>query len=512
METLDLNRNILTEQRISVSERNEPILRPKQFLNLELEFKESETMKTKNMKKSTTNEMNTKKESFYEILKEYLKTPVAEATVNIFLTPHIILKIFLTTFVLCSSGLASYLVIDSILSYFNYDVSSTSRTIYETPTLFPKVTFCNVNRFATKFAYDLINSGLESANLITIDEKKNFSHDLNDILINCSFNRNPCNSSDFIWSFDQYYGNCFIFNSGVDSNGKKVGLKESAIAYPLYGLNLELYVNIHEEFLVNQNGSINGLGGLIRLGNSSYSTYYLDDGIFLSPGYNTYISMDREFKSSLAKPYSDCEIDSNSPLFIPGYDIYNLIAESEYAYSQQLCIMQCNQKYLINKYNCTSFHFLSLYNVSFCSFPVMDLIDQSDNFDNRKCFPQCPLECNQNLFKTAISAYQLKVNKEVSRIQKNSNLASDFINRSIDVSTVEQSLVKVVIYYGSLSFTETTELPRVDLVTLLGSIGGNLGLFLGISVFSLCEIFEAIIEIYFKLKDKDKKIKTNSSN
>ena len=84
----------------------------------------------------------------------------------------------------------------------------------------------------------------------------------------------------------------------------------------------------------------------------------------------------------------------------------------------------------------------------------------------------------------------------MSRI-KNSNLANDFINKTINVTTVEKSLVKVNLFYESLSYTETTESPKMDIFSLLGSIGGNLGLFLGVSVFSLCEIIEVLIEIYF---------------
>jgi hypothetical protein len=36
----------------------------------------------------------------------------------------------------------------------------------------------------------------------------------------------------------------------------------------------------------------------------------------------------------------------------------------------------------------------------------------------------------------------------------------------------------------------------MDIVSMLASIGGNLGLFLGVSVFSLCELVEVAIEVY----------------
>ena len=108
----------------------------------------------------------------------------------------------------------------------------------------------------------------------------------------------------------------------------------------------------------------------------------------------------------------------------------------------------------------------------------------------------CPLECNQTLIKTSISSVLLVGDGYLSRI-KNSNLSTDFINRTIDVVTVEKSIVHVNIFYESLSYTETTESSQMNIVSLLASIGGNLSLFLGVSVFSLCEIIELVIRIYF---------------
>jgi hypothetical protein len=41
----------------------------------------------------------------------------------------------------------------------------------------------------------------------------------------------------------------------------------------------------------------------------------------------------------------------------------------------------------------------------------------------------------------------------------------------------------------------------MNIVALLASIGGNLGLFLGLSVFSLCEMIEVTMEIFFFQND-----------
>jgi len=73
----------------------------------------------------------------------------------------------------------------------------------------------------------------------------------------------------------------------------------------------------------------------------------------------------------------------------------------------------------------------------------------------------------------------------------------------VDATTAKNSFVRANIFYNSLSYKETNELPQMDLVSLLGSIGGNLGLFLGVSVFSLAEIVEVLIEIYYVIKKKN---------
>lgn len=63
---------------------------------------------------------------------------------------------------------------------------------------------------------------------------------LDDMLISCSFTY-LCNSSDFIYSFNSYYGNCYSFN-GYYLNGTKKEIKTVTKAGFLDGLFLELYV------------------------------------------------------------------------------------------------------------------------------------------------------------------------------------------------------------------------------------------------------------------------------
>ena len=52
-------------------------------------------------------------------------------------------------------------------------------------------------------------------------------------------------------------------------------------------------------------------------------------------------------------------------------------------------------------------------------------------------------------------------------------------------------------YYDDLIYTEVTESPYIEISGVIGSFGGTLGLFLGLSLLSLFEILGIILNIFF---------------
>ena len=150
---------------------------------------------------------------------------------------------------------------------------------------------------------------------------------------------------------------------------------------------------------------------------------------------------------------------------------------------------------------------MSVCDVGTISFGDMHAVEES-KFYSETCLPLCPLECNQTLYKSSITFSRLYRSQYLAYIQKNANLSSDFINRSIDSSTAEESFVSVNVFYESLSYTLSNETPQMDGVSLFGSIGGNLSLFLGVSLFSLCEIIELIMELIL-IRKNISRIETN---
>lgn len=82
-------------------------------------------------------------------LKENLSSEMFRSILNLFYSPHLVLKIFLLGFLLLANSLASYTTVTLIQSYFEYNVNTLTRTIKENPVEFPKITVCNRNIFTT---------------------------------------------------------------------------------------------------------------------------------------------------------------------------------------------------------------------------------------------------------------------------------------------------------------------------------------------------------------------------
>ena len=89
---------------------------------------------------------------------------------------------------------------------------------------------------------------------------------------------------------------------------------------------------------------------------------------------------------------------------------------------------------------------------------------------------------------------------------KNKVIISKYANftENLTYENVRKSAVGVFIYYSDLKYTLIKENKKMILVDLISSIGGTLGLFIGISFLSFLEIFEILFEVVLLLNQKIK--------
>jgi hypothetical protein len=288
-----------------------------------------------------------------------------------------------------------------------------------------------------------------------------------------------------------------------------------------------MYTNTHKNLSL-LNSFLSGSGLLIRVSNSSYLTSYELDGIQIQSGLYTSVQVERAFKFMLPKPYSDCQIDNDKPKKAFNSFIYDLIAQSDYQYTQALCLTQCIQYFTIKECNCSDSLIFSHFPSPSCvtdeqikcssTFYTKSILDNEDGgvsgFQQRVCFPLCPTECNKTEFKVKLSSVKLMGESYLDLIKQNEKLKSDFDNATqlnnnnnnddndddTSIEWARKSFVRMNIFYETLSYTHSSESIKLDMLTLMAYVGGMLSLFLGLSLFSVLEVVELILHLIYMSK------------
>ena len=484
------------------------------------------------------------KESFHGEVKDMLKhlrNETIKIFIKIFQVKNKWLKLYLIVLMTFLTGLNGYMVANLITSYVSFEVLTKTRLITEASSIFPKVTICNNQIFQTEFALEFlqqINMEIDSkANIFQKNLKENLSfsqisqlsnsiyvqalntinrnftdkqkqalaHSSNDLFQNCLFNFYKCTGDDdFIWYFDRDYGNCYIFNSGFDLSGDEVALKTTSIPGRGGGLSFSFYVGFNQNLTLFNALTGYNTGAIIRIENNSYLTdnSFGELDINIPPGFGASIKIHRSFQFSLSKPYSNCDI-SNEELsqekFTQSNFFYSLFTKSHYQYTRQACLVQCWQQSLIQNCSCSDASYLSLFDKSSVCSTNMEKQCQYEywnEFTWDPCLEACPLECNLTEYRTDLSFLSMSGEPKVYLIRENANLMSDFVTQEITNDDASKSFVSLGIFYDSLSYELVEETPKMNVVDLIASIGGNLSLFLGVSIFSFCEIIEIFLEVY----------------
>ena len=166
------------------------------------------------------------------------------------LTRYPFKKLIWLSFFLISLGLFIYSTIANINNYLEYNVVTSSKIVHQSSIEFPIVSFCNLNMFAknssildeivlvlnqneeksimsTKSNFESLKKlqhlikSYTSGSTMNDDQRKSFGLSIEEMLLSCYFNGEPCSAEDFEWFYTFDYGNCFAFNSGFNSELKK---------------------------------------------------------------------------------------------------------------------------------------------------------------------------------------------------------------------------------------------------------------------------------------------------
>jgi hypothetical protein len=379
----------------------------------------------------------TKKEKIFEKSIEIGLASTSHGIPNIIKSDRKCLKIMWLILFLLSSSVGIYLVIQSFINYFNYDVVTSVKVFKEIPTEFPTITF-----------------------FILRNNRRNIS--LSNLIVECKFNNFNCNfSNDIHVNKDKFGFISYTFKSqliyfGGSFNSLRIGV------------NLANISTLH---------LVDGLRVIIH--NKTFDPNYYngisENGFNVAPGFFYEISVKRIFSYKLGPPYNNCLKDVKS---IDSFDshLYRYIIQStNYSYKQSDCLYYCIGKLFFSQLNMTN-KIDRIENI---------LVEYSQYYETMQkvyldilkkgiyetCF-DCPEECD---------SIQYDISHSLTKLSTQKFQIDNYIFFSV--------------YYENLQYTVIDQIEKMDIFDLISNIGGNLGLFIGISFLSFAELIELFVEI-----------------
>ena len=481
-------------------------------------------------KKSTRPELVTKLKQILEQIKEWSLLSHIDCLPKIYETNNQLVKIIWFTFLVSFCGLTAWLVSKNLTDFYMHETVSQIELIHEKPILFPVVTICDANVFSTKYAQSIVeyvtvknfNKNLSNMSFaeyynslsiisdltqmyanqpnMTNQMKKYIGNPLN--ILSCSFNGQPCHlETDFIWLTGFKYLNCYQFNTGTNASGQKVPIRETINEGPEYGLSLQIGP------LITQNEyPISYVKGLkVFVHNQSFGTR-LPEQINVETGKETNIAIKKTFTQNYPSPYSEC-IDLSSF----SSDFYNYITNSRQNYRQYDCFKLCIQQMIINNCGCYYTRYSMLAQVSPCInlTQLLCIYEQQNDFFGEKldeCEIHCPLECEYNTYDVELTSIEFPTLQFYNVFKKDEvyfkSIQDNFKTDLTTYNMFKDNFLSVNLYYPYTQYVYITQSPKTSGIDLLSQIGGSLGMFLGISIFSFIEVFEIILKILFILTFK----------
>ncbi|RNA31924.1 amiloride-sensitive sodium channel subunit gamma-like [Brachionus plicatilis] len=454
----------------------------------------------------------TKKNELKKVLKAWATSTTAHGFPNIINNEIKLLKFIWLFFLIGSSSYCSYCLFRSFADYFSYKVNIQYTSVRYPSIEFPTVSICNLHRFKidsnlSDFMFYLQHTKLEyvdnylkkllnkTPNITFIDgltldrylnmlvsdyhyrnmssdDKEKYSFKYEDLLINCRFNEKPCSKQDFEYFYSSLYGSCFKFNSKKYMNGSQRKVSTISRSGKNNGLMLELFTGNSSEYSFRRSNGIR-----LFVHNNSVPTIPLNDGIYLSPGFETNVIVDQINSNRLPQPFSNC-IKEESPSVKNVYFYKNTISLNG-KYEQKYCLVLCYQKFLIDQCGCFDSNFPS-FEWSFpCQSEKITCIERKvEEFYNSKseieCFENCPVECNVIDYdlKISFADYPTDFYSQILKAYDEIKCEKKFFSNE----QIKKTTLAVNVFYDDISVTEITELRMKTAEQLIADVGGIMGL------------------------------------
>ena len=499
---------------------------------LKFVYKMSEILKTE-MKKMKEDVVTPR-----TITRKFFERSTVHGFFSIYFARNHLSRLFWVSVFLIAFGRLTFNVITLLKKKYGYETVTQSKTKLFEQMEFPLITICNANPFRQSgldklddsFTTDFqnISSTKEKNDILKIlftrklgklprSELSKLGHSKESFLMTklkaCYFAQRECGSSNFRKYVTPNIGNCFQFKS----NGY-----QQRQAGPDSGLSF--VVNVHQDdYGVLNNSSLVDAGAIVIIGHSGMRVNIFtvrNHGILLQPGTLTRIRIKKRVIKRLRHPYPDnCEKAKTKTQFS------GMHYKMPFPYSIEVCEMSCYARrqmemcgYMaaINEYFSYLVH-VEKSNVKFNNATDLPgllrehrcLKNASEQFNRGKLKCDCRPMCYEEQFSVTYSSSMWPSKKSAQQLlnMMAANYAGDEKFSNWTVGDIYNNLLKVEVYFDDFSVEEIAHRPAYTWNDFFSDLGGQVGLWIGASVYScleICTLFVNLVSYFIQLKAKRK--------
>ncbi|GMT01982.1 hypothetical protein PENTCL1PPCAC_24156, partial [Pristionchus entomophagus] len=311
--------------------------------------------------------------------------------------------------------------------------------------------------------------------------KEALSYSKKEFITKCSFNGRECSiEKDFSIHSDPVYGNCFTFNYDKAEN------MTSERAGPQYGLRFQVFVNVSDYLPTTEAAGV-------RLTVHSPDEQPFPDTLgFSAPtGFVSSFGIRLKHMTRLPAPYGECTPDGKDAHFI--YTSKN--------YSTEACQRSCLQRFLIHRCECGDPRYPPHHSPN-C--PV-------DDPEKRDCLNKaiknamremdktidcnCPQPCRQLVYSVSYSASRWPTLSSMS----GSADCPNGLTPHLCLEYFREQGAMIEVFFEQLNYESLVETEAYGIPNLLSDFGGQLGLWMGVSVITISEVAILILDIVMSI-------------
>ena len=433
----------------------------------------------------------------------YIESTTIHGLSPIYAANNTALRLFWLLMFASAFSLMGWQIASLVQKLRGHDIITNVQARYNDEMPYPAVTICNANGFQkskTAHVNGFITDNLNESELYKLGQSGE------DFLLKgayslCNIAGDTCQfPRDFTTLSTRDLGNCFTWSSSLMQ--KKLG--------PENGLSMVVNIDVGEYSEIGTS-YFSTTGAIVAVHSPDETlTYYgiSNNAIYLSPGTLTNIQVKKQQMKRLPHPYPDKCFSSVHFTELSGFKL-----RKSFKYSAQLCQMMC---YMINRYGCG-------YVPSYLQSIVTRLFSPEEkkfvlNYTapdycktKEKC--TCSPPCTEDLYQLTVSNSpwpdSLQTDAVLSTIKGSPHLTKF---HHWNETFVRKNLMSFKVYYSDFTVQTVEQKPAYSSNNFLSDLGGQLGLWIGASVYSGFELCSLIFHLVTHLLTTKKKVKVDQAS